>query len=126
MSKMMRNVVLACAALFAVPACGGDDAKVEKLIEIMEELGAAAKKGGDDCGKIADAMKPVVEKRADDLKELKEWAESMKGDKEKAQKMMEKYQDRLMKAMSGVMDVSFKCMDDEKFKAVGEKMKGML
>ena len=126
MLTKMRSAVLACAAQFAIPACGGDEAKAVEFISIMEEVGKAAKSGGDDCGKVAEAMKPIVEKRADDLKELKEWADGMKKDPEKAKALMEKYQSRIMKAMTDVMDVSFKCMDDEKFKAVNEKMKGLI
>lgn len=124
--KLIRNAVVACAALFAVPACGGDEAKAEKFISIMEEIGKAGKAAGDDCGKVADAIKPIVDKRADELKELKEWAESMKKDKDKAKALMEKYQGRMMTAMGDVMDVSFKCMDNEKFKAVSANMKGMM
>ena len=126
MLMKVRSSLLACAALFAVPACGGDDAKVERIVEIMEEMGKAAKSGGDDCAKVAANLGPVVDKRAGELKELKEWSESIKSDKEKAKKLMEKHMDRLMKASSDLMDATFKCGDDPAFKAVGEKMKGMM
>lgn len=125
---MIRNAMFVCIValgLGTVGCKGGDDAKADQLISIMEDIGKAVKSAGDDCGKMAEAVGPVVDKHAEEMKELKAWAESQKGDAEKSKKMMEKYGDRMMKAAGDMMDMA-KCSGDAKFEAINKKMKDLM
>jgi hypothetical protein len=95
----------------------------EKMVTMMEDLGNAVEKAGDDCGKMADGVEAVAKKY--DLKAMKESAEKMKGDKDAAKKMAEKYGDRMQKVMPKLLGM-MKCADDPKMKAVNEKFQGMM
>jgi hypothetical protein len=109
------------------PACSksGDDAKMDKMLTIIESLSSAVESAKDDCGKMATGVEAVVNKHEGDLKDLKTWADDMKKDKEKSKKMMEKYGDRMQKAMPGMMGM-MKCADDPKMKAMEAKLKDLM
>jgi hypothetical protein len=95
----------------------------EKMVTMMEDLGNAVDKAGDDCGKMADGVEAVAKKY--DLKAMKEAAEKMKGNKDEAKKIAEKYGDRMQKVMPKLMGM-MKCADDPKMKAVQDKFQGMM
>jgi hypothetical protein len=95
----------------------------EKMVNMMEDLGNAVDKAGDDCGKMADGVEAVAKKY--DLKAMKEAAEKMKGDKDAAKKMQEKYGERMQKVMPKLLGM-MKCADDPKMKAVNEKFKDVM
>ncbi|HTL33032.1 MAG TPA: hypothetical protein VL326_07900 [Kofleriaceae bacterium] len=95
----------------------------EKMVTMMEEMGNAAEKAGDDCGKMADNVEAVLKKY--DLKALKEAGEKMKGNKEEAEKMQKKYGPRMEKAMPKLMGM-MKCAEDPKMKAVNAKFEGLM
>jgi hypothetical protein len=95
----------------------------EKMVTMMEDLGNAVEKAGDDCGKMADGVEAVAKKY--DLKAMKESAEKMKGNKDEAEKMAKKYGDRMQKVMPKLLGM-MKCADDPKMKAVNEKFQGMM
>ena len=124
---MTIRTVLVCALLAFAPACGksGGDATMDKMLTMMEEMGKAVEAAGSDCGKMADGVQAVVTKYEGDLKGMKAYSESMKGDKAKAEELMKKYGDRMQKVMPAMMGM-MKCAEDPKFKAVGEKLKGMM
>jgi hypothetical protein len=123
---MIRNALFVCIAALGISAagCKGGD-KAEQLVSIMEELGSAAKSANGDCGKMAESVGAVVDKRGAEMKELKEWAKSQKGDKAKEEEMKTKYADRMSKAMEGMMDMA-KCSTDPKMEAVNKKMQDMM
>ncbi|HEY4176279.1 MAG TPA: hypothetical protein VGM90_05590 [Kofleriaceae bacterium] len=124
---MIRNALFVCIAALGLSAagCKGDDAKMEQFIGIMEDISKAAKSANGDCGKMADAVGPVVDKNAGAMKDLKTWADGQKNDKAKAEAMMKKYGDRMMKAMDGMGDLA-KCATDPKMEAINKKMKDMM
>jgi len=109
-------------ALFAGCSKSGGDA-AEKMVTMMEDLGNAIEKAGDDCGKMADAVEGVSKKY--DLKAMKAEAEKLKGDKDQAKKLEEKYGARMQKVMPKLMGM-MKCADDPKMKAVSEKLEGVM
>lgn len=110
------------ALMLAGTGCHKSD-PAEKMVSMMEDLGNAVDKAGDDCGKMADGVEAVAKKY--DLKALKESAEKMKGNKEQAEAMAKKYGDRMQKVMPKLMGM-MKCADDPKMKAVQEKFQGMM
>jgi hypothetical protein len=120
--KIAKLFVSASLALALVAGCSKDD-PAEKMVKMMEDLGAAVDKAGDDCGKMADGVEAVAKKY--DLKAMKESAEKMKGDKAQAEAMAKKYGDRMQKVMPKLMGM-MKCADDPKMKAVNEKFQGMM
>ena len=124
---MRISKLLILASLAFAPACskGGDDAKMEKMISIIEGLSKAVDSAAGDCAKMASGVEAVVTKNEGELKDLKGWAEGMKKDPEKAKKMMEKYADRMQKAMPGMMGM-MKCADDPKMKEMEAKLKGLM
>ncbi|CAN5730316.1 hypothetical protein BH11MYX2_BH11MYX2_16220 [soil metagenome] len=124
---MIRNAIFVCVVALGLSAagCKGDDAKMEQFIGIMEDISTAAKSANGDCTKMADAVGPVVDKHAGEMKDLKAWADGQKGDKAKSEAMMKKYGDRLMKSMEGMGELA-KCSTDPKMEAVNKKMKDMM
>ena len=110
------------ALMLAGTGCHKSD-PAEKMVAMMEDLGNAVDKAGDDCGKMADGVEAVAKKY--DLKAMKESAEKMKGDKSQAEAMAKKYGDRMQKVMPKLMGM-MKCADDPKMKAVQEKFQGMM
>jgi len=124
---MIRNAMFVCIVALGLGTvgCKGDDAKAEQLIGIMEDIGKAVKSANGDCEKMAAAVGPVVEKHEGEMKDLKAWAESQKGDKAKGEEMMKKYGDRMMKAAGDMMDMA-KCSGDAKFEAINKKMKDLM
>ena len=120
--KIAKLFVCASLSLGLLAGCSKDD-PAEKMVKMMEDLGAAVDKAGDDCGKMADGVEAVAKKY--DLKAMKESAEKMKGDKAQAEAMAKKYGDRMQKVMPKLMGM-MKCADDPKMKAVNEKFQGMM
>lgn len=110
------------ALMLAGTGCHKSD-PAEKMVAMMEDLGNAVDKAGDDCGKMADGVEAVAKKY--DLKAMKESAEKMKGNKEQSEALAKKYGDRLQKVMPKLMGM-MKCADDPKMKAVQEKFQGMM
>jgi hypothetical protein len=123
----IRNVLL-CAALAVAPACSkGPDAMMDKMLDMMDEIGNAVDAAGSDCGKMADGVDAVVKKHEGDLKDMKAFSEKMKKDEDKAkqEEMMKKYGPRLEKVMPKMMGM-MKCAEDPKMKAVQAKLDGMM
>jgi len=122
----MKKLLL-MLALAAVPACSkkGPEAMMDKMVAMMEDLGAAVDKANGDCSKMADGVQSVVNKYDGDLQDMKSAAEKLKGDKEQAEKLMKKYGDRMQKVMPKMMGM-MKCADDPKMKAVSAKLSGMM
>jgi hypothetical protein len=122
----IRNVLICCALAFA-PACSSKspDAMMDKMLDMMEDLGKVVDSSGGDCNKMATGVEDVVKKYEGDIKDMKAAAEKMKGDKEKSEEMMKKYGPRMQKVMPAMMGM-MKCAEDPKFKAVSEKLKGMM
>ena len=110
------------AVMLAGTGCHKSD-PAEKMVSMMEDLGNAVDKAGDDCGKMADGVEAVAKKY--DLKAMKESAEKMKGDKSQAEAMAKKYGDRMQKVMPKLMGM-MKCADDPKMKAVNDKLRGVM
>ena len=119
----IANVFASVALSLALLACGSKDGSAEKMVTMMEDLGNAVEKAGDDCGKMAAGVEAVANKY--DLKALKAEAEKMKGNAEESKKMMEKYGPRMEKVMPKLMGM-MKCADDPKMKAVNEKFQGVM
>jgi len=121
----IRNVLICCTLALA-PACSkSSDAMMDKMIDMMEEMGTAVDGAGGDCAKMASGVEAVVKKYEGDLKDMKATAEKMKGDKAKAEELMKKYGPRLQKVMPAMMGM-VKCADDPKMKAVSAKLEGMM
>jgi len=125
----VRNMIFASAIAFGAlftPACNkGADGKMEQMVTIMEEMGTAVSSANGDCTKMGNNLEAFANKRGDEMKELKAWADSAGKDKEQAEAMakgMEKYKDRMAKAMPAMMDM-MKCADDPKIKALESKLK---
>ena len=119
---------IACGALFGTACKKGADGKMEEMVTIMEEMGNAITSANGDCPKMANNLEAFANKRSDDLKELKAWADAAKNDKAQAEEMaknMSKYQSRLEKVMPAMMGM-MKCADDPKIKALNEKLKGIM
>jgi hypothetical protein len=121
----IRNVLICCVLAFA-PACSkSPDAMMDKMLDMMEDMGKAVESANGDCGKMATGVESVVNKYQGDLENMKAAAEKMKGDKAKTEEMMKKYGPRIEKVMPAMMGM-MKCADDPKMKAVSEKLKGMM
>jgi hypothetical protein len=121
----IRNVLI-CAALTFAPGCSkGPDAMMDKMLDMMEEMGKAVESANGDCAKMADGVDGVVKKYEGDLKDMKAMSEKMKGDKAKQEELMKKYGPRMQKVMPAMMGM-MKCADDPKMKAVQSKLDGMM
>lgn len=121
----IRNLFV-CAALAFAPGCSkSPDAMMDKMMDMMDELGNAIEGANGDCAKMADSVSAVEKKYEGDLKAMKEMGEKMKGDKAKAEELQKKYGPRMEKAMPKLMGM-MKCADDPKMKEVEEKLKGMM
>jgi TolA-binding protein len=101
------------------------DSQVEKMVTMMEDLGNAVDKSGDDCTKMASGVESVVKKYEGDLKDMKEASEKLKGNKEEAQRIQKKYGDRMEKVLPKMMGM-MKCADDPKMKALNDKLRGLM
>jgi hypothetical protein len=123
--RISKLLLLSVLAFGSACGKGGDDAKMDKMLTIIEGLSGAVESSDGDCGKMASGVEAVVNKHEDDLKELKSWADDMKKDKEKSKKLMEKYGERMKKAMPGMMGM-MKCADDPKMKAMEAKLKDLM
>ncbi|MFT3692677.1 MAG: hypothetical protein QM831_06025 [Kofleriaceae bacterium] len=121
----IRNVFV-CVALALAPGCSkSPDAMMDKMMDMMDELGNAVEGANGDCAKMADGVNAVAKKYEGDMKAMKEMGEKMKGDKAKAEELQKKYGPRMEKAMPKMMGM-MKCADDPKMKEVQEKLKGMM
>jgi hypothetical protein len=100
---------------------------MDKMLDMMEDMGKAVEGANGDCGKMATGVETVLNKYQGDIADMKAYAEKMKGekDKAKAEEMMKKYGPRLEKVMPQMMGM-MKCADDPKMKALNEKMKGLM
>lgn len=121
---MIRRLLLGAAFVASMSACSKKD-PIDKMVSMMEDLGDAVDSAKGDCGKMADGVQSVADKYKGDLESMKSAAESAKKDKDEAKKLMEKYGDRLQKAMPKMMDM-MKCADDPKMKAVEQSLKGLM
>jgi hypothetical protein len=123
---MRLSTLSVVVALALAPACKNkDEANMEKMVSVIEDLGKVVDGAGGDCGKMASGVESIVTDSEADLKELKSWAEGLKQDKEKAKKFADKYASRIQKAMPGMMGM-MKCADDPKMKAMEAKLKGLI
>jgi hypothetical protein len=120
----IRNLFLCGALALSMTACSKKD-PIEKMVSMMEDLAGAVDDAKGDCGKMADAVQSVADKYKGDLESMKSAAESAKKDEDKAKELMEKYGDRIQKAMPKMMGM-MKCADDPKMKAVETKLKGLM
>jgi hypothetical protein len=121
----IRNALI-CAALAFAPGCSkSPDAMMDKMLDMMEEMGKAVESANGDCGKMATGVDGVVKKYEGDLKDMKAMSEKMKGDKAKQEELMKKYGPRMEKVMPAMMGM-MKCADDPKMKAVQAKLDGMM
>lgn len=121
----IRNGLI-CVALAFAPGCSkSPDAMMDKMLDMMEEMGKAVESANGDCAKMADGVEGVVKKYEGDLKEMKAMSEKMKGDKAKQEELMKKYGPRMEKVMPAMMGM-MKCADDPKMKAVQSKLDGMM
>jgi hypothetical protein len=119
----IRNLLL-CTALALIPACSkGGGNQIDKMMDMMDEMGNVVDDAKGDCGKMAEGLEKVVGKY--DLKAMKEEAEKMKADKEKSKEIMTKYADRMGKVMPKMMGM-MKCADYPKMKEMQEKLKGVM
>ncbi|HSD88642.1 MAG TPA: hypothetical protein VLB44_14035 [Kofleriaceae bacterium] len=122
--KIRNLFVSASLSLALVAGCHKSaDSQVEKMVTMMEDLGNAVDKAGDDCGKMASGVESVVNKY--DLKAMKEAGEKLKGNKEEAERIEKKYGDRMQKVLPKMMGM-MKCADDPKMKALEDKLKGLM
>ncbi len=121
----MRNVLI-CAALAVAPACSkSPDAMMDKMLDMMGEMGNAVEASGGDCGKMASGVEDVVKKYEGDLKDMKAMSEKLKGDKAKTEELMKKYGPRMEKVMPQMMGM-MKCADDPKMKEVSKRLDGLM
>jgi hypothetical protein len=120
----LRNLLLCTTITLSLAACSKKD-PIDEMVSMIEDIGDAVDNAKGDCGKMADGVQAVADKYKGDLDSMKAAAEKAKGDKEESKKMMEKYGDRMQKAMPKMMGM-MKCSDDPKMKAVNEKLKGMM
>jgi hypothetical protein len=120
----IKRLFLCGALALSMTACGKKD-PTEKLVTMMEDLADAVDSAKGDCGKMAEGVQQVADKYKDDIKSMKEAGEAAKKDKDQQKKLMDKYGDRIMKAVPKMMDMS-KCADDPKMKAVEDSLKGLM
>lgn len=120
----LRNIMMLAALAVAPAACKkSPDAMADKMVSMMEDMGNAVESSGDDCGKMADALGAVMKKY--DLKEMKDFAESMKKDKAKSEELQKKYGPRMEKAMPKLFGIA-KCANDPKMKDLQKQMDGLM
>ncbi len=118
------NVILSVSlALGLLGGCSKSGGSAEKMVTMMEDMGNAVEKAGDDCGKMAKAVEGIANKY--DLKAMKAEAEKLKANKDEAKKLEEKYGERMKKVMPKLLGM-MKCASDPAMQAVNEKFKGVL
>ncbi len=121
----LRNLFV-CAALAFAPGCKkSPDAMMDKMLDMMDEMGNAIESANGDCTKMADGVEAVSKKYEGDVKEMKAAAEKMKTDKAAQEEMAKKYGPRMEKAMPKMMGM-MKCANDPKMKEVQKKLDGMM
>jgi len=124
--KLRTLFVSASLSLALVAGCHkSTDSQVEKMVTMMEDLGNAVDKAGDDCSKMASGVESVVKKYEGDLKDMKAAGEKLKGNKEEAERIEKKYGDRMQKVLPKMMGM-MKCSEDPKMKALNEKLSGLM
>ena len=127
---MIRTFLLCSVLAISVSACskGGDEALMEKSVNMIEGLAKAVDSAGGDCGKMATSVGDFVKSNQSTLKEIQAEAEAIKKDEARAKAMAkaaDKYKDRMMKAMPAMMGMA-KCADDPKMKEISEELKGLM
>ena len=122
--KTRTLLVSTLLALSFTSACSKKD-PLDKMVSMMEDLGDAVDGANGDCGKMADSVKAVADKYKSDIPAMKEASEKAKGDKDQTKALMDKYGDRMQKALPKLMGM-MKCADDPKMKEVNESLKGLM
>ena len=98
------------------PAAGaGGEMDFEKAVQFTEKMGEIVEASKDDCAKMAAGISKLV----DDNEEMVEMGKALQADPAKAQKVMEKYKDR-MTAATMKMAAMGECATDP---AMAEAMK---
>lgn len=120
----LRNMLMLAALAVAPTACKKSaDSQADQMVTMLEDMGTAVQKSGDDCGKMADAVGAVMKKY--DLKEMKKFGEDMKKDKAKSEELNKKYGPRIQAAMPKLMGM-MKCVNDPKMKDLQKQMDGLM
>src|SRR5688572_13280592 len=125
MTMKLPTLLITVTLTLAAGCSKSSDAMMDKMVSMMEELGNAVDKASGDCGKMASGVEAVVKKYEGSMKDMKAAAEKLKGDKDQAKKIMEKYGDRMSKVMPKMMGM-MSCADDPKMKAINEKLQGLM
>lgn len=120
----IRNLLLCTTIALGLAACSKKD-PVDKMVDMLEDLGNAVDNAKGDCGKMADGVEAVMHKYEGDLDSMKAASEKAKGDKDETERLMKKYGDRMQKVMPKLMGMAA-CAADPKMQAVSEKLKGMM
>jgi len=118
---MRKSLFVGAAALALSLSLVGCKSKEDQAMDLFEDMANTLEKNKDDCGKAGEAMEKWSKDNGEKMKTLMK--ETKGGSKEDEKKMMEKYKDRMEKAMKTIFEVSLKCGDNEKFKKAGESMK---
>jgi len=105
-----------------VVAAAGDDAGIESGIKLMEEFGTIMGANKADCDKLADELKPFIEKNGEAMKSFNETME--KATPEVQESVKTKYAARMEKTMGEIMGAGMACGENEKVKAVMATMAG--
>jgi len=115
-------VVAEVPAEVPVVAVAGDDAAVESGIRLMEEFGTIMGANKADCDKLAEDLKPFIEKNGKTMKSFNETMEKATPEIQEAVKT--KYAARMEKTMGEIMAAGMACGENEKVKAVLATMAG--
>jgi hypothetical protein len=87
---------------------------------LMEDISAAVKAHGPDCGKIADAVGPILVAKKDTLVTFFQKTMALSAAQQQALKA--KYGARIDAASESSGEVEVRCKDDPKFKAMQERL----
>lgn len=115
--KRILSTVAILSLAFALSGCKSDE---EKAVAVFESLGAAAEANKDDCDKMGDAFKGIIDSSADLIKKLKDKEGKQTDEEKKAFK--EKYEPRMKAAMEKMIKPAMKCATNEKVKAAMKAM----
>lgn len=118
----MQRILAAFALVgltFAFTGCSKDPE--EAAISLLEDMANLVDKHKDDCDKMGGELSSFMDKHADTIKSMKEFADKQTPEQKKASE--EKYKERTAKAGEKMMGGVMKCMTNEKVKAAMGKMK---
>lgn len=123
----IRTLFLSTTLLFGLATgCSNNNEKAfEKMVTMVEEISKAVDGAGDDCGKMATAVEAVVKKYEGDLDDMKKAAEAIKGDKAEAEKIMKKYEERMDRALPGMLAM-VECSEDPKMRDLSLRLSGLM